>query len=388
MLFSIDADPKNTCLFLMKGSKMSADVKFDNIWVRFGSFVAAREVNLHIQEGEFFTILGPSGCGKTTLLRCVSGFLNPSEGNIFIGGKNMAGIGPNKRPTALIFQNLALFPLMTVRDNITFALEVKGVSKAKRFKKGEELLELIALPNEGDKFVGELSGGQKQRVAIARAMAAEPDVLLLDEPLSALDLRLRQHMRTELRAIQQRVGITFIYITHDQGEALTMSDHVAVMSEGLIDQVDEGTAIYDRPDSAFVASFVGENNMFRGNVTEIGQGYAWVDTDHGRFRAKRSEAKKNELAVGDAAYVFIRPESLKFAVNSNLENRVKANITQAEFEGNFWQVYFKLPASEDTIKLSMINDGQAIENKIGSQVELEFDPNLAIALPEGPLASE
>ena len=367
---------------------MSADVKFDDIWVRFGSFVAAREVNLHIQEGEFFTILGPSGCGKTTLLRCVSGFLNPSEGNIFIGGKNMAGIGPNKRPTALIFQNLALFPLMTVRDNITFALEVKGVSKAKRFKKGEELLELIALPNEGDKFVGELSGGQKQRVAIARAMAAEPDVLLLDEPLSALDLRLRQHMRTELRAIQQRVGITFIYITHDQGEALTMSDHVAVMSEGLIDQVDEGTAIYDRPDSAFVASFVGENNMFRGNVTEIGQGYAWVDTDHGRFRAKRSEAKKNELAVGDAAYVFIRPESLKFAVNSNLENRVKADITQAEFEGNFWQVYFKLPGSEDTIKLSMINDGQAIENKIGSQVELEFDPNLAIALPEGPLASE
>ena len=367
---------------------MSADVKFDNIWVRFDSFVAAREVNLHIQEGEFFTILGPSGCGKTTLLRCVSGFLNPSKGNIFIGGKNMAGIGPNKRPTALIFQNLALFPLMTVRDNITFALEVKGVSKAKRFKKGEELLELIALPNEGDKFVDELSGGQKQRVAIARAMAAEPDVLLLDEPLSALDLRLRQHMRTELRAIQQRVGITFIYITHDQGEALTMSDHVAVMSEGLIDQVDEGTAIYDHPESAFVASFVGENNMFRGNVSEIGQGYAWVDTDQGRFRAKQSEAKKSELAVGDAAYVFIRPESLKFAVNGNLENRVKAAITQAEFEGNFWQVYFKLPGSEDTIKLSMINDGQAIENQIGSQVELEFEPNLAIALPEGPLASE
>ena len=388
MPWNIVIDPKGAGLFLMKGSKMSADVKFDNIWVRFGSFVAAREVNLHIQEGEFFTILGPSGCGKTTLLRCVSGFLNPSKGNIFIGGKNMAGIGPNKRPTALIFQNLALFPLMTVRDNITFALEVKGVSKAKRFKKGEELLELIALPNEGDKFVGELSGGQKQRVAIARAMAAEPDVLLLDEPLSALDLRLRQHMRTELRAIQQRVGITFIYITHDQGEALTMSDHVAVMSEGLIDQVDEGTAIYDHPESAFVASFVGENNMFRGNVSEIGQGYAWVDTDQGRFRAKQSEAKKSELAVGDAAYVFIRPESLKFAVNGNLENRVKAAITQAEFEGNFWQVYFKLPGSEDTIKLSMINDGQAIENQIGSQVELEFEPNLAIALPEGPLASE
>ena len=367
---------------------MSADVKFDNIWVRFGSFVAAREVNLHIKEGEFFTILGPSGCGKTTLLRCVSGFQNPSEGNIFIGGKNMAGIGPNRRPTALIFQNLALFPLMTVRDNITFALEVKGVSKAERFKKGEELLELIALPDEGDKFVGELSGGQKQRVAIARAMAAEPDVLLLDEPLSALDLRLRQHMRTELRAIQQRVGITFIYITHDQGEALTMSDHVAVMSEGLIDQVGEGTAIYDHPESAFVASFVGENNMFHGKVSDATPDFAWVDTDHGRFRAKNAQTQKRSLSVGDTAYVFIRPESLKFDGNGEFENRVKADIVQAEFEGNFWQVYFKMPGSDETIKLSMVNDGRALESEIGSQVELGFDPNLAIALPEGPLASE
>ena len=367
---------------------MSADVKFDNIWVKFGSFVAAREVNLHIRKGEFFTILGPSGCGKTTLLRCVSGFLNPSEGNIFIGGKDMAGIGPNKRPTALIFQNLALFPLMTVIDNITFALEVRGESKKLRHKKGRELLELIALPDEGEKFVSELSGGQKQRVAIARAMAAEPDVLLLDEPLSALDLRLRQHMRTELRAIQQRVGITFIYITHDQGEALTMSDHVAVMSKGVIDQVDEGTAIYDNPESAFVASFVGDNNMFRGKVSDMDKNYIWVETDHGRFRARSAKTEKVALAVGDAAFVFIRPESIKFADKGEFENRVKADISQAEFEGNFWQVYFQLPNSKDTIKLSMVNDGRLLDKKIGSQVTLGFDPDVAIALPEGPLASE
>ncbi len=367
---------------------MSADVKFDNIWVKFGSFVAARDVNIHIQEGEFYTILGPSGCGKTTLLRCVSGFLNPSEGNIFIGGNNMAGIGPNKRPTALIFQNLALFPLMIVRDNITFALEVKGVSKKERYKKGNELLELIALPHEGDKFVSELSGGQKQRVAIARALAAEPEVLLLDEPLSALDLRLRQHMRTELRAIQQRVGITFIYITHDQGEALTMSDHVAVMNEGVIDQVGEGTSIYDQPESAFVASFVGENNMFRGNVIEVTQDYTVVETDQGRIRARSPKTEKAKLAKGDAAFVFIRPESIKFAASGDFENRVKADITQSEFEGNLWQVYFQLPDSRDTIKLSMVNDGRMIEDKIGSRVELGFNPDLAIALPQGPLASE
>ena len=367
---------------------MSADVKFDNIWVKFGSFVAARDVNIHIQEGEFYTILGPSGCGKTTLLRCVSGFLNPSEGNIFIGGNNMAGIGPNRRPTALIFQNLALFPLMSVRDNITFALEVKGVSKKERLKKGNELLELIALPREGDKFVSELSGGQKQRVAIARALAAEPEVLLLDEPLSALDLRLRQHMRTELREIQQRVGITFIYITHDQGEALTMSDHVAVMNEGLIDQVGEGTTIYDQPVSAFVASFVGENNMFRGKAIEVNQDYTVVETDQGPIRARSPKTENAALAKGDAAFVFIRPESLKFAASGEFENRVKADIVQSEFEGNFWQVYFKLPDSRETIKLSMVNDGRVIEDKIGSRVELGFNPDLAVALPQGPLASE
>ena len=212
---------------------MSADVQLDDVSIRFGDFVAARDVNIHIKQGEFFSFLGPSGCGKTTLLRAVSGFLEPSDGRVLIGGQDMVGIGPNKRPTALIFQNLALFPLMTVWENIAFALEVKGVEKAARKKKAEDLLELIALPGQGDKMVNELSGGQKQRVAIARALAAEPSVLLLDEPLSALDLKLRQHMRTELRAIQQRVGITFIYITHDQGEALTMSDNVAVMSQGV-----------------------------------------------------------------------------------------------------------------------------------------------------------
>ncbi len=366
---------------------MSADVKFENIWVKFGKFIAAQDVNIHIQEGEFFTILGPSGCGKTTLLRCVSGFLDPSEGNILIGGRNMAGIGANRRPTALIFQNLALFPLMTVRENITFALEVKGIGKKERYKKGEELLELIALPKEGDKFVSELSGGQKQRVAIARALAAEPAVLLLDEPLSALDLRLRQHLRTELRSIQKRVGITFIYITHDQGEALTMSDHVAVMSQGLIDQVGEGTTIYDYPESAFVASFVGENNMFRGKVIEVDKDYTIVETDQGALRARSAKTEKGALSKGDSAFVFIRPESIKFADSGDFENSVKANITQLEFEGNFWQVYFKLPGSEDRIKLSMINDGRELKDTIGSTVELGFNPDLAVALPKGPLAA-
>ena len=366
---------------------MSADVQLDQVWIRFGDFVAARDVNIHIQEGEFFSFLGPSGCGKTTLLRAVSGFSEPSEGRVLIGGQDMAGIGPNKRPTALIFQNLALFPLMTVWENIAFSLEVKGVGKEERRKRAEELLELIALPDQGEKMVSELSGGQKQRVAIARALAAEPDVLLLDEPLSALDLKLRQHMRTELRAIQQRVGITFIYITHDQGEALTMSDHVAVMSQGVIQQVADGNTIYDHPETAFVASFVGENNMFKGKVSELSEGYAVVDTASGKLRARNTKGK-GDLNKGDEAFVFIRPESLKFTNGAEVDNRVKAKIKQQEFEGSFWQVFFDVEGNDRSVKLSSVNDGSAFAHNVGDQVELGFGADMAIATPAGELAAE
>ena len=324
--------------------------------IKFAEFVAARDVTIHIKEGEFFSFLGPSGWGKTTLLRAVSGFLEPSQGVVKIGGTDMAGIGPNKRPTALIFQNLALFPLMTVWENIAFSLEVRGMGKLERRKKAEELLELIALPGQGDKMCHELSGGQRQRVAIARALAAEPDVLLLDEPLSALDLKLRQHMRTELRAIQQRVGITFIYITHDQGEALTMSDSVAVMREGVIEQVADGTTIYDHPESAFVASFVGENNLFRGRVSEVIGQHALVDTNVGSIRARiGTRAGEVQLKQNDAAFVFVRPESLKFANAAEFDNGIRASIHQQEFEGNLWQVFLDVGNSEKRIKLSMVS---------------------------------
>ncbi len=368
---------------------MSAGVDLENVWIKFGEFVAARDVNINIKEGEFFSFLGPSGCGKTTLLRAVSGFLEPSEGVVKIGGKDMKGIGPNKRPTALIFQNLALFPLMTVWENIAFSLEVKGMGRAERRKRADELLNLIALPGQGDKMVHELSGGQKQRVAIARALAAEPSVLLLDEPLSALDLKLRQHMRTELRAIQQRVGITFIYITHDQGEALTMSDHIAVMREGVIEQVADGTDMYDHPETAFVASFVGENNLFKGKVSDINGEQAVVDTNVGRVRARLAKLpKERQLETGDSAFVFVRPESLKFANGVDSENLIKAKIHQEEFEGQFWQVFLNVADEAKKIKMSLVNDGSALQHETGADVTLTFQPDLAVALPEGPLAQE
>ena len=368
---------------------MSADVQLDNVWIRFGDFVAAKEANIHIKEGEFFSFLGPSGCGKTTLLRAVSGFLEPSEGRVFIGGKDMKGIGPNKRPTALIFQNLALFPLMTVWENIAFSLEVQGIPKAQRRKKADELLEMIALSDQGDKMPDELSGGQKQRVAIARALAAEPDVLLLDEPLSALDLKLRQHMRTELRAIQQRVGITFIYITHDQGEALTMSDNVAVMSQAVIEQIGDGDAVYNHPETAFVASFVGENNLFAGKVTKIEGDYAIVDTPAGLLKAVNGKRNgKAQLSVGDESYLFVRPESLVIADGETYDNSVKANIQNQEFEGNFWQVFCKVEGAKKLIKMSLINSGSGLHQNTGDDVMLSFNADSGTALPKGQLAAE
>ena len=245
---------------------MAEDLHLDGVTKRFGEFTAVREVNLLITAGEFFSFLGPSGCGKTTILRMISGFIDPTDGDILLGGRSLRGIGPNSRPTALIFQNLALFPLMNVEDNIAFGLDVRRAPAADRQRRVKQMLDLIALPGYGNRRIDELSGGQKQRVAIARALAVEPKVLLLDEPLSALDLKLRQHMRSELRAIQQRTGITFIYITHDQGEALAMSDRVAVMSQGNIEQVGLSHEVYDHPRTAFVASFVGESNLFPGRV--------------------------------------------------------------------------------------------------------------------------
>ena len=363
---------------------MSADVELDHVTIRFGDFTAVKDANLKIEPGEFFSFLGPSGCGKTTILRAVSGFMDPTEGEVRIGGKNMWGIGPNKRPTALIFQNLALFPLMTVADNIAFGLEVRGVSKFERRKRADELLSLIALSDQGDKLVGALSGGQRQRVAIARALAVEPEVLLLDEPLSALDLKLRQHMRTELRSIQQRVGITFIYITHDQGEALTMSDRIAVMSAGIIQQVGDGTTIYNDPATSFVASFVGENNPFHGTVTNADDTYAVIESKFGPLRGRNTQGLKD----GQKAILFVRPEALTLPNGVQQDDNVfESVVTNEEFEGHFMKLHFKGEGAKP-IGISVTNDGAYAPPQLGETSRIQFDANRAVVLPEGALADE
>jgi spermidine/putrescine transport system ATP-binding protein len=361
---------------------MSAGVDLEGVTVRFGNFTAVNDANLAIKGGEFFSFLGPSGCGKTTILRTVSGFLDPSAGRVKIGGQDMTGIGANKRPTALIFQNLALFPLMTVADNITYGLRVRGIDKSDRKKKAGELLDLIALTGQGDKLVSELSGGQKQRVAIARALAVEPKVLLLDEPLSALDLKLRQHMRNELRAIQQRVGITFIYITHDQGEALTMSDRIAVMSDGVIEQVADGQTIYDKPETSFVASFVGENNPFAGKVINATKTEAVVETTFGTLRGLNSHG----LKVGDKAILFVRPESLKLGKGTT-GTTLESTVENVAFEGNMTHVFLKGSGKKNITVTVGRHDGGKIPAR-GENTKISYDAILGRVLPEGTMARE
>ncbi|MDQ2105746.1 ABC transporter ATP-binding protein [Azospirillum isscasi] len=353
---------------------MSQDVQLESVTMRFGSVTAVRNVSLTVGAGEFFSFLGPSGCGKTTILRMVSGFMEPTEGAIRIGGRDMRGIGPNKRPTALIFQNLALFPLMTVAENIGFGLEVRGVPAAERKGRVRKLLDLVALPDAAEKKVTELSGGQRQRIAIARALAVEPAVLLLDEPLSALDLKLRQHMRAELRDLQKRTGVTFIYITHDQGEALTMSDRIGVMSRGVLEQVGDGRAIYDHPETAFVASFVGENNRFSGTVAESADGRAALDTPYGRLVGRNPR----RLRPGDRATLFVRPE--RMAAGAGAENALEARVTHRDFEGAFINAFLE---GDITVQVPHLGDEPPLTP--GEPARIAFRAEDAVILPDAPV---
>jgi len=351
---------------------MTAGVDLDNVCADFGTFRAVDRVNVNIQPGEFFSFLGPSGCGKTTILRMISGFTDPSEGMIRIGGKDVKGTRPNQRPTALIFQNLALFPLMPVWENIAFGLEVRGMGKSARRAKAEELLRLVDLPDAADKRISQLSGGQKQRVAIARALAVEPDVMLLDEPLSALDLKLRQHMRAELRAIQKRTQVTFIYITHDQGEALAMSDRVGVMSHGKLQQVATPREIYDAPVNGFVASFVGENNVFTGEIAGTEGGIAAFRTPGGLFHGRMGPNASGKLRM------FLRPEHVKLLAEAGNGNSIPVEVTDVAFEGNFISIQSRDATGQMLIAESR-NDGTVIPAR-GDKLHMVFDAQNALIL--------
>jgi len=248
---------------------IGSNVVIDGICKSFGDFEVLKNVSLEIKKGEFFSLLGPSGCGKTTLLRIIAGFEHPDKGTLTLDGDNVLSLPPNRRPTNTVFQSYALFPHLSVFENVAFSPRLKGASSAQVKSKVEQYLELVRLEGHADKKPNQLSGGQKQRVAIARALINEPRVLLLDEPLSALDAKLRQHMLIELDRIHDEIGITFIYVTHDQQEALSVSDRIAVMNQGEILQIDTPHEIYESPATNFVAKFIGETNLFDGTIISV-----------------------------------------------------------------------------------------------------------------------
>jgi len=309
------------------------DVELRAVTKRFGSFTAVKDVTLGIRQGEFFSLLGPSGCGKTTNLRMIAGFELPTSGSILLGGQDVIQLPPFKRNVNTVFQNYALFPHLSVAENVAFGLEMKGIAKAEIGKRVTEALEMVRLPDSGSKKPNQLSGGQRQRIALARAIVNRPQVLLLDEPLGALDLKLRKAMQLELKELQRELAITFVFVTHDQEEALVMSDRIGVMDHGVLRQVGTPEEIYDRPADRFVADFIGDTNFLPCQVVEHRNGAAQVQVAGMRMTA----ASDQQLKAGVEAYLAIRPEKVQLytsgAARNPNEERFPGVIVEEVFMG-------------------------------------------------------
>lgn len=321
------------------------DLQCVNVTKRFGPLTAVSGVSLDVPSGSFFSILGPSGCGKTTLMRMIAGFETPSAGDIRIKGSSVIGSPPNKRNVKMVFQHLALFPMMNVGENIAYGLRCRGVSKSEIAEKVRDVLGRIGLPDVAHKQVSQLSGGQRQRIAIARCMVLQPDVLLLDEPLGALDLKLRERMKIELKVLQHQFNTTFLYITHDQSEALVMSDNIAVMNAGRFEQIGTPQELYHRPGSGFVAGFVGDSNRWRGCVSSVGQGFSGIEAETG---GKLIAVSDGTLSRGDKVEIFVRPEAI--AINqadapANC-NQISGHVDSLLFNGANSRVLIRTASGE------------------------------------------
>ena len=349
------------------------DVELIDVTKKFGEKRAVDSINFYVNKGEFFSILGPSGCGKTTTLRMISGFEEPTEGQIKIKGEDVSGIPPNKRATNLIFQNLALFPVMNVFENIAFGLKTRRESSGKIRKKVEKMLELIGLKGYGKKRTGQLSGGEKQRVAIARCLIINPTVLLLDEPLGALDLKLREQMKLELKKIHQNVGTTFIYITHDQGEALFMSGRIAVMDKGQVQQIGTPEELYDSPANSFVAGFVGNTNKIDGTLDEENGGLVFRK---GKFKCISKNTAEG-LKVNDRCLLYIRPEKITVRDISEkstltIPNSYEGTVEDKIFMGESVRYLVKITSGDTIEVMQTYKKGTPIKG-IGERVLIYWD---------------
>jgi spermidine/putrescine transport system ATP-binding protein len=363
----------------------TADLVADAVTKRFADHTAVDALSFSVERGSFFSILGPSGCGKTTLLRMIAGFIAPDSGDIAIGGRSMQGVAPNRRPVNMVFQQLALFPMMSVGENVAFGLARRGMDRAERVRRSHAMLERVGLSGAAAKRVDELSGGQRQRVAIARSLVLEPTLLLLDEPLGALDLKLREHMKIELKQLQAAFGTTFVYITHDQSEALVLSDHVGVMNRGRFEQLGTPQDLYYRPQTPFVAGFVGANNRIVGRTTRRdGELVEFTTADGWSMRARAH----GSIAVGDAVEGFVRPEAASLGRHvGELPAGQPSHAGQVQsllFDGANSAVLLQEARTRREFRIALPQTGQFSDLKPDEQVLFSFDPERAVCFPARP----
>ena len=360
---------------------MQTDLSVQHIIKAFGAFTAVEDVTFEVERGRFFSILGPSGCGKTTLLRMIAGLTEPDSGDIEIRGKSMVGIPPNKRPVNLIFQNLALFPMMNVGQNVAFGLQRRGERRVDIPHKVSAILKRVDLEGFEEKKIDQLSGGQKQRVAIARCLVLDPTVLLLDEPLGALDLKLREQMKVELKKLQAKVGTTFVYITHDQSEALVMSDYVAVMNRGKFEQVDTPQSLYNKPLTPFVAQFVGENNSWSGKVLKYEESKVEIETiDGGVFRTRVDRT----IEPGSMVDLFLRPEAMLIQPDSGIAelNRFEVIVKSLLFDGANSRLLANPLGSETELLVALPQNRQYDDIKENDKIEIGWSEESGICFPK------
>ncbi len=354
---------------------MTPDLDCQSLTKRFGETAAVQDVSFSVAPGSFFSILGPSGCGKTTIMRMIAGFLEPTRGDIRIKGKSMLNVAPNKRPVNMVFQHLALFPMMDVADNIGYGLRRAKMPKTEIARKVGEVLDRIGLPDIAHRKIDELSGGQKQRVAIARCMVLEPDVLLLDEPLGALDLKLREHMKIELKKLQAAFDTTFVYITHDQSEALVMSDQIAVMNNGHFEQIGAARELYYKPQTSFVAGFVGDSNRWAGTIEQVsGQNVELRTTDGMLIRGSANGAS---LETGTHAEIFVRPETVRVSHDpedlAQFDNKIAGKVSSLLFNGAASRIMVQDTgpnAGGEEVEVTLPQSGEFANLKQGSSVHI------------------
>ena len=339
----------------------------------FGPTTVVEDFNLDVATGEFVSFLGPSGCGKTTVLRMVAGFEQPSAGAIIVGGKDVTRLRPNQRNIGMVFQAYALFPNLTVAQNVGFGLRVAGVSKAESDKRVAEMLSLIKLPEYGDRYPYQLSGGQQQRVALARALAPKPKLLLLDEPLSALDAKVRVSLRDEIRSIQKKLGITTVFVTHDQEEALSISDRIVVMYGGKAEQVGTPFEIYNRPATKFVANFVGTLNVLEGVVSDATNGLVRVDTQDIQLGGKLNGSRN-----GDAVSLALRPEAIALGPRPGHDAHLGGRISEVNFLGSVIRI--RVGLGKGVVSLDTFNNSTTPPPVVGDPASISFSSNDVLVL--------